>query len=115
VKKDKIVITSYETLRLEIKTFKKINWFYLILDEGHKIKNPSAQITEACKSIHASNRIIITGTPLQNSLTELWSLIDFVSPGLLSDQITFEREFCPKILKSGYLKASKEEVFISRG
>ena len=54
-----------------------------MLDEGHKIRNPEADITLACKKFATPRRIILSGTPIQNSLTELWSLFDFIYPGRL--------------------------------
>ena len=56
-------------------------WQYVVLDEGHKIRNPDAAITQVCKRFSTSHRLILTGSPIQNKLTELWSLFDFVFPG----------------------------------
>ena len=75
---------------------------YMILDEGHKIKNP----TKTSKGVHAipaHNRIILTGTPVQNNLKELWALFDFVHQGsLLGTQRTFKMEFDNPITRVGY-------------
>lgn len=60
-----------------------INWGYVILDEGHKIRNPDSEITLVSKQFRTLHRIIMSGSPLQNKLVELWSLFDFVYPGKL--------------------------------
>lgn len=65
----------------------------LILDEGHKIKNKDAQVTRAVKRIKSTSRFILTGTPIQNNLAELWSLFDFIIPGLLGTHVIFQEEF----------------------
>ena len=59
------------------------HWDYLILDEAQAIKNPATQQTRAVKALEARNRIILTGTPVENRLSDLWSLFDFLNPGLL--------------------------------
>lgn len=65
----------------------------VVLDEGHKIKNKDAQITQAVKQIRCKSRFILTGTPIQNNLAELWSLFDFIAPGLLGTHVIFQKEF----------------------
>jgi DNA excision repair protein ERCC-6 len=60
-----------------------VRWGYAILDEGHKIRNPDADITLVAKQLQTVHRIIMSGSPIQNRLTELWSLFDFVFPGKL--------------------------------
>lgn len=69
----------------------------VILDEGHRIKNKDAQITKCVKKIRCNSRFILTGTPIQNNLTELWSIFDFIVPGLLGTHLVFEEEFSDKI------------------
>lgn len=85
-----INIMGYE----QYKTGKYKNTFdVIILDEGHKIKNKDAQITHTVKSIKSRSRFLLTGTPIQNNLTELWSLFDFILPGLLGTHLLFQEEF----------------------
>lgn len=85
-----VVVLSYEKFRtLKIRETVQA----LILDEGHKIKNKDAGITLAAKAFRAKHKFILTGTPIQNNLSELWSLIDFVFPGLLGSYTTFKEEY----------------------
>ena len=60
---------------------------YCILDEGHKIRNPDAKATLAIKQVQTRHRLLLTGAPMQNNLKELWSLFDFVYPGLLGNEL----------------------------
>ena len=69
----------------------------VILDEGHKIKNRETQISRTVKSIRSRSRFVLTGTPIQNNLTELWSLFDFIVPGLLGTHLVFQEEFEERI------------------
>ena len=78
----------------------------MVLDEGHQIRNAEAEISILCKRIPSFHRIILTGTPIQNSLKELWSLFDFVCPGLLGNMETFETDFALPIRWGGYSNAS---------
>lgn len=84
-KKAHVLVTSYGTVNSDLRRHlvSPSNWPFVILDEGHKIRNPDAQVTLVCKQIPSHHRFILSGTPIQNNLTELWSLVDFVYPGLL--------------------------------
>ncbi|KAL0248096.1 hypothetical protein GEMRC1_003333 [Eukaryota sp. GEM-RC1] len=77
--KNLLLITTYETFRLYITSIKKLNFQMICCDEGHRIKNPDASITLTIKTIETPLRLLLTGTPLMNSLRELWSLVDFCS------------------------------------
>ncbi|KAE8708130.1 Protein CHROMATIN REMODELING 8 [Hibiscus syriacus] len=81
--KSGLLITTYEQLRLLGDKLLDIEWGYAVLDEGHRIRNPNAEITLVCKQLQTVHRIIMTGAPIQNKLSELWSLFDFVFPGKL--------------------------------
>jgi hypothetical protein len=83
LKKGHILIVPYETLRTRQELFVDRDWNYVILDEGHIIRNPFTEITLTIKQFRTPNRILLTGTPIQNRLDELWSLFDFVYPGRL--------------------------------
>ena len=107
-----ILVTSYGMLQQEAELIGGVDWFFVVLDEGHKIKNPGIVTTTISKSLRATNRIIITGTPFQNEIIELWSLFDFACPGILGDQNTFEKNFCSIISKGGYATATSDEVYI---
>eukprot|EP00347_Sterkiella_histriomuscorum_P015404 403357149 len=88
-----IVIISYEKLRNEIKSFENIDFFYLIVDEAHIIKNSKAKITQAVKAIKADKKLALTGTPLQNRVSELWSIFDFLMPGFLEEEQIFNKKY----------------------
>ncbi|KAJ4834290.1 hypothetical protein Tsubulata_028300 [Turnera subulata] len=105
-----LLITTYEQLRLLGEKLLDIEWGYAILDEGHRIRNPNAEITLVCKQLQTVHRIIMTGAPIQNRLTELWSLFDFVFPGKLGVLPVFEAEFSVPITVGGYANASPLQV-----
>lgn len=81
--------------------FKNINWHYVILDEGHKIRNPETKTTMSLKELRTPHRLLLSGTPLQNNLRELWSLIDFVYPGRLGSLKEFTDRFSTPITQGG--------------
>ena len=95
-----IVVVSYEALRNDISLFEGIRFNYCILDEGHLIKNPRSKTTRAVKSVAASCRLILSGTPIQNNVLELWSLFDFLIPGFLGTEQEFNDRFSKPILQS---------------
>lgn len=88
-----IVLTSFE---LSIKDFSKLsrtNWKFLIIDEGHRLKNMDCILIQVLKRLNVSNRLLITGTPLQNNLKELWSLLNFILPDIFHDLQLFQQWF----------------------
>jgi TATA-binding protein-associated factor len=93
-----VVITSYEVVRNDISSLQDINWHYCILDEGHIIKNAKTKLTKAVKCIQAAHRLILSGTPIQNNVLELWSLFDFLMPGFLGTELSFNERFSKPIL-----------------
>ncbi|XP_004874585.1 DNA excision repair protein ERCC-6 isoform X1 [Heterocephalus glaber] len=105
-----ILITSYSYIRLMQDDFSRQNWHYVILDEGHKIRNPNAAVTLACKQFRTPHRIILSGSPMQNNLRELWSLFDFVFPGKLGTLPVFMEQFSVPITMGGYANASPVQV-----
>uniref|UniRef100_A0A1J3DH62 Protein CHROMATIN REMODELING 8 n=1 Tax=Noccaea caerulescens TaxID=107243 RepID=A0A1J3DH62_NOCCA len=105
-----LLITTYEQLRLHGEKLLNIEWGYAVLDEGHRIRNPNAVVTLVCKQLQTIHRIIMTGAPIQNKLTELWSLFDFVFPGKLGVLPVFEAEFSVPITVGGYANASPLQV-----
>ena len=76
---------------------KERHWDWIVCDEGHKLKNPNAQLPRKVRTLPSSHRLIITGTPIQNHLAELWALYDLCCPGLLGDEAEFRREYSKKI------------------
>ncbi|CAI2380201.1 unnamed protein product [Moneuplotes crassus] len=109
-----VIIITYETLRNYRKWFDKEEIYYAILDEGHKIKNPKAKVTQEIKKLSIKNRLILTGTPIQNTIDELWCLIDFIQPGKLSKLEIFRDEYCSHILKAGSVNATSIEIAMAK-
>ncbi|XP_027094820.2 protein CHROMATIN REMODELING 8-like [Coffea arabica] len=105
-----LLITTYEQLRLLGEKLLDIEWGYAVLDEGHRIRNPNAEITLVCKQLQTVHRIKMTGAPIQNKLSELWSLFDFVFPGKLGVLPVFEAEFAVPISVGGYANATPLQV-----
>lgn len=109
-----IIITSY----LGILKFKgnllEHNWHYIILDEGHKIRNPTTKISVALKQFRTPHRLMLTGSPMQNNLTELWSLFDFTNPGMLGNLNTFQEHFITPILRGGFANSTPMQEAAAR-
>ena len=85
-----LVITTYGSL-LRLPWLAETRWKFAILDEAQAIKNPGARQTRAAKHLHARSRIALTGTPVENRLSDLWSIFDFINPGLLGSARQFDR------------------------
>ncbi|USP73903.1 uncharacterized protein yc1106_01177 [Curvularia clavata] len=110
VKRDgHVLVTTYSGLQTYAEFLIPTEWECAILDEGHKIRNPNTAITIHCKELRTPNRIILSGTPMQNNLTELWSLFDFVFPMRLGTLVNFRNQFEFPIKRGGYANASNLE------
>jgi len=92
-----VLVTSYETMRIQIEDLLEVTWVMVVLDEGQKIRNPKAAVTIAAKRFSTPHRLILSGSPIQNNLQELWSLFDFVCPGRLGTLPVFMEEFASPI------------------
>ncbi len=88
-----VVVTTYGTLRRDILQLKDKRFRYAILDESQAIKNAQSQSAKACRLLAADHRLAMTGTPVENHLGELWSLFEFLNPGLLGTSTAFQRLF----------------------
>ena len=89
-----VVIMSYDSLRADADALlTNRSWCYCILDEGHAIRNPKSRVTQAVKRVRAENRLLLSGTPIQNDVVELWSLFDFLMPGFLGTEKEFRRAY----------------------
>lgn len=88
-----VILTTYGTLRMDIEGYNDIVFDYCIIDEAQNIKNDSAKISQAVKKIKAGVKFALTGTPIENSLMELWSIFDFIMPGYLYSREKFEEKF----------------------
>lgn len=95
-----IIITSYPLLRKDIELYEKINFKYCIIDEAQHIKNPESINAQCVKKIHSQSRFALTGTPMENSLIELWSIFDFIMPGYLMSRKNFINKFEKNIIKN---------------
>ena len=104
-----VVITSYEICRNDIDILAQTSWNYCVLDEGHLIKNPAAKTSIAVKRLASNHRLILSGTPIQNNVLELWSLFDFLMPGFLGTEKVFKDRFAKPIAASRYGKSSSKE------
>lgn len=96
INKYDVLLTTYGTLRNDEESYETINFDYCILDEGQNIKNPLSQNTSSVKNINAKNKFVLTGTPIENNLIELWSIFDFIMPGYLDSVNNFKNRFVNK-------------------
>src|SRR5690606_22611500 len=91
-----IIVTNYALLRRDLEALQKFSFRAIILDEEQFIKNPTAQVTQSVKQLKADQRLALTGTPLENRLLDLWSIVDFVQPNYLGSQEKFTETYEPK-------------------
>ncbi|KFM63248.1 SWI/SNF-related matrix-associated actin-dependent regulator of chromatin subfamily A member 5, partial [Stegodyphus mimosarum] len=88
-----VCITSYEMIIREKSTLKKFNWRYIVIDEAHRIKNEKSKLSEIVREFKSTNRLLLTGTPLQNNLHELWALLNFLLPDVFNSSEDFDAWF----------------------
>ena len=88
-----VLLTTYGTIKNDIDFYENKIFDYCIIDEAQNIKNPKSQNTKAIKKINAKIKFALTGTPIENSLIELWSIFDFIMPGYLFDELVFKEKF----------------------
>ena len=105
-----VCITTYESLKLLRKELLSHAWSYVALDEGQTIRNPDADVTVCAKQLPTVHRLILSGTPIQNNLRELWSLFDFCFPGRLGTLPAFETELAIPIRLGGYSNATPTQA-----
>ncbi|CAG8600460.1 4484_t:CDS:2, partial [Ambispora leptoticha] len=105
-----VIITTYESVKKFRGLLLSCFWEYVVLDEGHKIRNPDAEVTLTVKEFKSTHRIILSGTPIQNNYRELWSLMDFVAPGKFGTLPVFEEHLANKVIVGGYRHANEYEV-----
>ena len=91
-----IIVTNYALLRRDLEELQKFAFRTVILDEAQFIKNPGAQVTQSVKQLKSEHRLALTGTPLENRLLDLWSIVDFVQPGYLGTQEHFLETYEPR-------------------
>ncbi len=107
VKRADVVITSYALLRRDEQFLSSLDLTYAILDEAQHIKNPMSATAAAAKHLRARRRLALTGTPIENRLSEIWSIFDYVSPGLLGPLDKFEQRFSRPIEAGDYKTAQR--------
>ena len=88
-----VYITSYGLLREDLDIYKEMNFKVMIIDEAQNIKNPTAMLTKAVKSINSEVKLALTGTPIENSILELWSIFDYIMPGFLANKTKFSEKY----------------------
>ncbi|CAG9532635.1 unnamed protein product [Cercopithifilaria johnstoni] len=108
-KSQKVTVISYNTVRF-CTYVQDIEWYYMILDEGHMIRNPTTQLFKALTNIKAQNRLILSGTPVQNTPADLWALFQFLMPGYLGTMRQFKLTFLNAINGSRNVNASVQEI-----
>lgn len=96
-----VVLTSYALVQRDLKDLERVEWQGLVLDEAQNIKNPEAKQSRAVRQLEAQFRIALTGTPVENRLAELWSIMDFLNPGYLGPKNFFQRRFATPIERYG--------------
>jgi superfamily II DNA or RNA helicase len=102
-----VIITSYALLRRDIDLLKELRLDYAILDEAQAIKNPMSATAQAAKDLKAQHRLALTGTPIENRLSEIWSIFDFVSPGLMGPLPKFEERYARPIEQGNSERAAR--------
>ncbi|WP_109851556.1 DEAD/DEAH box helicase [Aquimarina sp. AU58] len=88
-----IILTTYTTVSKDISALEKVNFTYLITDESQQIKNKESKIFQAINNIHTTHKISLSGTPIENSLSDLWSQMEFINPGMLGSYPFFKDRF----------------------
>ena len=109
-----VVITTYETMVNDISIFSSFEWSWVICDEAQAIKNPHSNRRKAIVTIPRRHSIPMTGTPVENTLLDLWSLADFAIPGMLGDRTVFEVEFPDTVEAGKALGALTDPVILKR-
>jgi hypothetical protein len=114
-----LVLTTYGVVRNDLDILKAFPFYYIILDESQFIKNPDSKIFQAVRDLNSQHKLVLTGTPVENSLTDLWSQMSFINPGLLGELNFFKREFQEPIERDNDVEAQERlkqiiEPFILR-
>ncbi|KAK3025985.1 hypothetical protein RJ639_042142, partial [Escallonia herrerae] len=108
--KHNVIVTSYDVVRKDIDYLRQLLWNFCILDEGHMIKNSKSKITGAVKQLKAQHRLILSGTPIQNNVLELWSLFDFLMPGFLGTERQFQATYGKPLLAARDSRCSAKDA-----
>ena len=114
---NELVILSYAAARLNVDKLRKRRFSFLVLDEAQHIKNPGSGNAKSCKNLTAARRIVLSGTPLENAPEDLWSIMDFLQPGMLGSLAEFRRSYCGSAADDPEMKrelAARIAPFIKR-
>ncbi|KAI5188821.1 TATA-binding protein-associated factor [Nematocida minor] len=109
-----VCVASFDKFRLNYEKFTKYSWFYLVLDEGHVIRNANTLLHQRVKMLRAENKLLLSGTPVQNSVGELWALFDILMPGFLGSEKDFSRDYIRPIEKAREGKGTLRETEIAK-
>jgi superfamily II DNA or RNA helicase len=109
-----VVVTSYGVLTTREEKFAPVLWNVVALDEAQAIKNHNTHRAKSVKTLKAKFRVVATGTPIENRLSELWSIFDFINPGMLGGEVRFSRELAPHGLASPRLKRLVKPLILRR-
>ena len=107
-----LLVTSYDLLRRDIDDYRDINFTCMALDEAQYVKNHATKSSQAVRSIQAKHRFALTGTPIENRLSELWSIFDFLMPGMLGSYKHFRGRFEMPILSGDAIAQRRLQVFV---
>ena len=99
-----VLITTYGLVRQDQEKYKEMNFELIAIDEAQNIKNPNTQMTKVVKSLTANTKLALTGTPLENSVLELWSIFDFIMPGYLANMVNYRKKYNIKNVADDRLK-----------
>lgn len=112
--KPDIILTSYDTTVRDQVLFQMVQWNLIILDEAQAIKNPDSQRSKSVTSLNRRASVAVTGTPVENSLLDLWSLFNFILPGYLGSKDDFERKFSDSVTAASELECYTSPVILRR-
>lgn len=112
--KDTVVITTFGILRLDAPKLAGVTWDSMVIDEAQNIKNPGSQTTQAVLSLHAKFRVALSGTPIENSVADLWSQMQFLNPGLLGTFVDYQRRYQSAGIEDLEVLRRKVKPFILR-
>lgn len=113
-KSSNVVVTSYQTAVTDERVLKKVRWQYIVLDEAQAIKSSSSQRWKTLLGLRARNKLLLTGTPVQNSMQELWALLHFIMPTLFDSLTEFSDWFSKEIESSATLRKAVDEKSLQR-
>lgn len=109
-----VVIISYSTAVLDIGLLKRIKWDLVILDEAQNLKNPMSERAKVLSTLNRENTLLITGTPFENHITDIWSLYNFILPGFLGDLNTFKKNVSDDIIGASFIEPIISPLLLRR-